>query len=267
MSDLHSLLLVGVAIVAFLYSSVGHGGASGYLAVLSLFSMATPEMGTGALLLNCLVAGLAFFAFLRAGYFSFRLTWPFLLASIPASFVGGGLSMSIPFYKILLAVTLTFAAFRLSLQTPQNHHAVYRYSPPLGIALPAGGGIGLLSGMVGIGGGIFLSPLLLLKGWGDPKKVAATSSLFILVNSVAGLVGRWFSGTFAVKTSLPLVLAAFLGGLIGSHLGANHFSGLVLRRLLALVLVIAVFKLIVTGTVPLLFSEFLARGLSLPEII
>ena len=245
-AELNLLSLLGIAFVAFLYSSVGHGGASGYLAILSFFSVAAPEMGTSALLLNCLVSVVAFLAFLRAGHFSLRLTWPFLVASIPAALVGGALPISTLVYKLLLATTLGFAAFRLSLQTPRESFLSHRHTPSLVVALPVGGGIGLLSGMVGVGGGIFLSPILLLKGWASPKQVATTTSLFILVNSIAGLVGRWMNGTFALGNLLPWVVAALMGGFIGAHLGANHFSGVTLRRLLAVVLGVAALKLIVT---------------------
>ena len=244
-ADLHFFLMIlSIAAVAFLYSSVGHGGASGYLAVLSLFYVAPVKMGTSALILNCLVSGVAFAAFFRAGHFSFRLTWPFIVASIPAALIGGALPVSIPFYRILLSVALAFAAFRLFLQVPMERRFVTHHAIPLSVALPAGCGIGLLSGIVGVGGGIFLSPLLLLKGWGDPKAVSASSALFILANSIAGLLGRFFSGTFGVGGSLPFVIAAFLGGVMGAHLGANHFSGLALRRLSAVVLVIAALKLV-----------------------
>jgi len=170
------LMMLGVGIVAFLYSSVGHGGASGYLAILSLFSLMPRQMGTTALLLNCLVSGVAFITFFRAGHFSSRLTWPFLVASMPFAWIGGALSVSPPFYKMLLAFTLLVAAVRLSLQMSIKKVATYPHHPSLAIALPMGGGIGLLSGMVGVGGGIFLTPLLLLKGWADPKSASASSA-------------------------------------------------------------------------------------------
>jgi len=238
------LMMLGVGIVAFLYSSVGHGGASGYLAILSLFSLMPRQMGTTALLLNCLVSGVAFITFFRAGHFSSRLTWPFLVASMPFAWIGGALSVSPPFYKMLLAFTLLVAAVRLSLQMSIKKVATYPHHPSLAIALPMGGGIGLLSGMVGVGGGIFLTPLLLLKGWADPKSASASSAFFILGNSIAALLGRFFSGTLSIGTLFPFMAIAFLGGLVGSHLGANHFSGLVLRRLLAIVLAISAFKLL-----------------------
>jgi len=231
--------------VALLYASVGHGGASGYLALLSLFAMAPQEMATSALCLNLLVSGLAFWAFWKRGYFSSQLTWPFVAASVPASFIGGMWHVSVPLYRTLLAIVLLFATLRLVVQVPETKQS-FRVIPGFSVALPFGAGIGLLSGIVGVGGGIFLSPLLLLKNWGDPKRIAATSAVFIFVNSVAGLLGRLFGGQFQFGGTLLLVIPAFLGGWVGSRLGANHFSGLILRRILAAVLVISVLKLLLS---------------------
>jgi len=240
------ILVVCLVFISFLYASVGHGGASGYLALLSFFTIAPHEMATSALCLNLLVAGLAFRAFWKAGYFSPDLTWPFIVASIPCAFIGGFLPVSTPLYKLLLALTLSAAAFRLMVYIPKGQDYSYLAIPKLAVALPTGGAIGLLSGMVGVGGGIFLSPLLLLKGWADPKRIAATSAIFILANSAAGLLGRWIGGQMQIGTLFPMVIAALFGGWLGARLGANHFSGITLRRLMGLVLVIAVFKLLLT---------------------
>lgn len=247
--ELYAILIPSFILVSLLYASVGHGGASGYLAILSFTAIAPLEMATSALCLNLLVSGLAFFAFWKAGHFSFRFTWPFVAASVPAAFIGGLLPISIPLYKLLLAVALAFAAFRLAVNIPQKADVSHLAIPRLSVALPVGGGIGLLSGIVGVGGGIFLSPLLLLKGWADPKRIAASSAIFIWVNSFAGLLGRLVGGQFQLGMGAPLLAAAFIGGLIGARLGANHFSGITLRRLLALVLVIAVFKLVVASMI------------------
>ncbi len=231
-----------IFLVAFLYASVGHGGASGYLAVLSLWAIPVQQMAASALILNVIVSGVSFLRFAHAGFFSWRMTWPFLLASVPAAWIGGWLEVSPHLYDRLLSGVLLVAAWRLWIQLP----GPFGMDPPrLAVALPAGAGIGLLSGAVGVGGGIFLSPLLLLKRWADPKRAAATSALFILANSAAGLLGRAVKGPPVIGPLFWLVLAALLGGAIGSGLGAAHFSGLALRRILACVLVIATLKAVV----------------------
>ncbi len=234
-----SLLLF---LVALLYSSVGHGGASGYLAVLSFFSVAPALMSSTSLVLNVMVSLVAFWAFYRERHFSWTLAWPFLLTSIPAALVGGLIAVRPKGYFLLLAGALVFAAFRLILSLGRTGETVE--PPPLYVGLPVGLGLGLLSGILGIGGGIFLSPLILLKKWGTAKTTAAVSALFILLNSMAGLGGRFIGGTFQLSGVLPFVLAAFLGGLCGSRLGANHFSGMTLRRILGAVLVLAAIKLV-----------------------
>jgi uncharacterized membrane protein YfcA len=234
--------------VAILYSSVGHGGASGYLAVMSFFAIAPKEMSTTALILNVFVAGTALWAYHRGGFFSTQLTLPFLLTSIPAAFLGGTMHIATQTYELLLAVALLVAAVRLMIkfenpkETP-NHLRL----PNLTLGLMAGFAIGLISGIVGIGGGIFLSPLILLAGWGDVKQTAATSAAFIVCNSVAGLLGRVAQSSFVWASALPFLLAATAGGFVGSRLGAKKFSTLTLRRLLGIVLALASVKLIVAS--------------------
>lgn len=231
-------------VVALLYSSVGHGGASGYLAVLSFFAVAPKSMSTTGLILNLFVAGIAFLAFYRAGHFSPSLTWPFLVTSVPAAFLGGMIHVPKSTYAVLLAIALTFAAFRLMIQFRSDTASNEIRLPNLPVVLVIGAIIGLISGIVGVGGGIFLSPLILLMHWADPKKTSATSAAFILVNSIAGLAGRFLSGSFEIGVLAPFVLAAFLGGLAGANLGANKFSGITLRRVLGVVLMIAAYKLV-----------------------
>lgn len=200
-------------------------------------------MTTSALCLNLFVSGLAFYSYLKARHFSWRLTWPFVLTSIPAAFLGGLMKVPVSLYSLLLACALLFASLRLLLNTG-NNGGNREERPSLFIAFILGGGIGLLSGIVGVGGGIFLSPLLILLHWADPRKTAATSAFFILVNSFSGLLGRSLRGAFEITPYLSLmVLAAFVGGILGSRLGANRFSFLWLRRILALVLLLASFKL------------------------
>ena len=246
--DFVSMLVISVLVfvVAALYSSVGHGGASGYLAVLSFFAVAPATMASTALTLNVLVAGVAMISYMRAGHLSWTLAWPFIVLSIPAAFIGGLVHVSEGAYDVLLSFALIFAAFRLAMNVVSPTRANDLRSVNLAVSLPVGAGIGLLSGVVGVGGGIFLSPLMILFRWADAKKTSAIAALFIVVNSLAGLAGRLAQGTLAIGGFAPLIAVAFLGGLIGSYYGANKFSGLVLRRLLALVLVIAATKMLLS---------------------
>ncbi len=239
-------VLVGglILVVAALYSSVGHGGASGYLAVLSFFLLSPSLMSTTALLLNVLVAGIGTLQFLRAGHFSFRLAWPFMLFSIPAAFAGGYLRVSETLYFLLLAGVLLFAAYRLAATTIRKNPVEQRSRPSIPVALGAGTGIGFLSGVVGVGGGIFLSPIMILMRWATTKETAAVSAFFIVVNSLGGLGGRFAREGLEVGTIWPFVLAAFVGGLAGSYMGSTVLTGIVLRRILALVLFIAALKMV-----------------------
>ena len=233
-------------VIALLYASVGHGGASGYLAALSFIAVRPDEMATTALTLNVVVATMALISFQRAGHFDGKLAWPFIAASVPAAFLGGVVPVPLHLYKILLAVALGAAAIRLAV-TLRGRDEPSGVKPTLALALPVGGGIGWLSGAVGIGGGIFLSPLLLLLRWASPKQTAAASAAFILVNSVAGLGGRAVRSGFEYGTLWPLLAAALLGGWVGAHLGANHFSGQTIKRVLAVVLLVAAAKLLISS--------------------
>jgi len=238
-------LLTLIFFVALVYASVGHGGASGYLAAMSLIGNSLPaQMSTSALLLNILVAGTAWLTFWRAGHGSFALLWPFAASSIPAAFVGGWLPVLAQTYRWLLAVCLLVAAVRLCLPTLRD--VTRCQAPPLAVALSVGGFLGAVSGIVGVGGGIFLSPLMVLRRWATVKRTAAISAAFIVLNSIAGLAGRLIAGRLHVESLLPLVAAAFAGGLAGARLGAHHFSSLWLRRWLACVLLISACKLALT---------------------
>ena len=237
------ILLALIFLVAMLYASVGHGGASGYLAAMSLVGGYSPAaMSTSALLLNLVVAGTAWWTFWRAGHGSWSLLWPFVALSVPAAFIGGWLPISAQTYRWLLAVCLLVAAARLCLPPMQDDERPD--GPPLAVALPVGGVIGAMSGIVGVGGGIFLSPLMVLLRWAHVKQVAAISAAFIMVNSLAGLAGRVMAGRVQMNVLAPLVATALVGGVVGSRLGANHVSGAWLRRLLALVLLVAAGKLV-----------------------
>lgn len=239
-------LAVLVFLVAGLYSSVGHGGASGYLAALSFFAFSPMEASTTALMLNLLVAGTGAINFWRAGHLSLSLTLPFLVTSVPAAYLGGLLHVPTRTYEVLLAIVLLFAAVRLFLPESRRSAAATTPKRRLVAALLLGAGIGLVSGLVGVGGGIFLSPLLLLMGWANPKQAAATSALFILANSASGLLGRVSSGQLAIGLLAPLVPIAFPAGLLGSYLGARHVPSPWLRRLLGVVLLVASTRLVLS---------------------
>ena len=233
------LFFVGAA----LYASVGHGGASSYLAVMGLFSLAPDVMKPTALALNILVASVATFKFYRAGLFSWRLFWPFAVASIPAAFAGGAVMLPTRWYKIVVGVVLLYAAvwmFRSALRPISKE----THSPPLWAALIAGLAIGFLSGLTGVGGGIFLSPLLLSMGWAETRATSGVAAPFILVNSIAGLLGH-IASVSQLPANVPVWgAAALIGGWIGASYGSKRAPVPVLRQLLSLVLVVAGVKLI-----------------------
>ena len=234
-----------LAIVAFLYSSVGHGGASGYLAVMAIMGIAPSLMKSSALLMNLAVSLFSFFGFYRAGFFKWKLFWPFALASIPMAYLGGTMTLSDAIYKKMLAVCILISIARLLYQF-KNEETENR-EIPLWTGLTTGGIIGLLSGMIGIGGGIILSPVMLLMKWAKFKETAAVSALFIFVNSMSALYGQLQKGGFQIPTNLKwAILATILGGLLGSYFGSQKFNLPTLRYMLALGLVIACAKLIFT---------------------
>jgi len=240
--DAQSLLLAAAFLVAaLLYSSVGHAGASGYLAVMAMLGMTSTTMRPTALVLNLLVASIAVFRFARAGLFSWSLLWPFALGSIPFAYVGGGLTLPGHWYRTLVGLVLWAAAVRLWLPV---HAKTAAHTPPRLAAVSCGAGIGMLSGLTGTGGGIFLSPLLLFMGWAETRETAGVSAAFILVNSAAGLAGNPLSVS-QLPTQLPLwASAVVIGGFAGSELGSRRIGAPLFRRLLGLVLVIAGAKLI-----------------------
>lgn len=241
--------------VAILYSSVGHGGASGYLAVMTLLAIDTPLMRPVALCLNVLVASIATVQFYRAGHFKLALCCPFALASIPAAALGGAVTLPAHIYRPIIGVVLLFSAWRLAATSfkprpkPDAPAAPMHQPtpPPRPVALGVGAALGLLSGLTGTGGGIFLSPLLLLAGWADAKRTAAVSAAFILVNSISGLAG-YFSKHEPPEGLYPWIvpwgLVAIVGGAVGSSLGARRLPSPILKRLLAVVLLVAGLKLV-----------------------
>jgi len=238
-----TLLCLGIALIAFLYSSVGHAGASGYIATMTLFGLAAPVIRPTALVLNILVAIVGSFQFWRAGYFSWKLFWPFALLSVPAAYAGGYLQPSAGLLRILIGVVLLFSAARLFFRKTDPPQTAPPAKP---VAIGVGAGLGFLSGLTGTGGGIFLTPLMLFCRWAVIRQAAAISALFILVNSTGGLVGY-----FSAKHSLPalgmyLAIPAIIGGTIGSYLGSRRLPARGIASLLATVLTIAGIKLIFT---------------------
>jgi uncharacterized membrane protein YfcA len=235
-----------ILVVAFLYSSVGHAGASGYIAVLTLFGYAPEAIRPIALVLNILVATIGTVQFARAGHFSWELFWPFGLPAVPLAFLGGYLTLpSKPFRILVGVVLLASAAWFLFKPGPDGEVR----EPSKSVAMGVGGMLGFLAGLTGTGGGVFLTPALIILKWARTKTAAATSVVFILLNSIAGLAGYATSmKTFALipTTAAWFIAIAIAGGFAGSYLGARRLDVTVVKRLLAVVLVIAGIKLVVT---------------------
>jgi uncharacterized protein len=242
-TELSILFYILLVAVAFLYASVGHGGASGYLALMAVFNMAPEVMKPTALLLNVFVSLIAFSQFYTASHFRWKIFLPLSLGSVPMSFLGGLIVIDGNVYKKILAILLLFPVVRFIAFNKTEVTRLKNHSFTL--ALLIGGVIGLLSGMIGIGGGIILSPVLLLLRWTDQKQAAAISALFIFVNSVSGLAGQLSKGIQFNQHMLLYVLLALVGGIIGSWFGARKFNQDVLKKILALVLLIAIVKLLI----------------------
>jgi uncharacterized protein len=244
--DVHiALWIASTGLVALLYASVGHAGASGYIAVMSLLAMAPQTIKPTALALNILVSSMAAWQFSRAGYFSWRLLWPFAVPAVPMAYFGGWWQLSAPVFSGLVGATLLFCAWRF-VSVAQEPHSVL--APSLVWALVCGAVMGLLAGLTGTGGGIFFTPLLLLMRWARAKTAAAVSAVFILLNSVAGLLGA-VTSAHDLPPQMPwLLLAAGLGGGLGAYFGSQTLSNNTLKRLLALVLLIAGLKLLSVAT-------------------
>ncbi|HWR32308.1 MAG TPA: sulfite exporter TauE/SafE family protein, partial [Chitinophagaceae bacterium] len=228
----------------FLYASVGHGGASGYLALMAFFSYTADTMRPSALLLNVFVSLIAFIQYYRSGHFRWKIFWPFAITSIPASFAGALIIIDPGVYKMILGILLVFPVIKLAGLNFNSEKKTQKQN--LILSLLIGAAIGLLSGMIGIGGGIILSPLILLLHWADMKQTAAVSALFIFVNSLAGMAGIFTTG-FDYKPEMGIMIAiALTGGLAGSYFGAKKFETAVLKKILAGVLLIAAVKLLFT---------------------
>jgi hypothetical protein len=227
-----------------MYSAVGHGGASGYLAMMALFGFAPESMKPTALLLNLFVAAISFVHYAKAGHFNKKLFIVFALASIPLAFVGGMIEVDSSIYKKVLAILLVFAILRMLNVFGKESDSLKEVK--IGLGLLIGGAIGFFSGLIGIGGGIILSPIILLMHWGKMKEAAAVSALFIWVNSAAGLFGQLSTGVKIDEQAFVLVGVAVVGGILGAYFGSKRFNNKLLRYMLAFVLVIACIKLILT---------------------
>jgi len=236
------LFILAIGLIAVLYSSVGHGGASGYLGLMALFGIDVALMKPSALILNLFVSSIAFISYYRAGHFRLKLLVPFVVTSIPMAFVGATLEIPPELYKKILGVCLFIAALRILIRSGGKGE-VRKLSIP--VALAAGALIGFFSGMIGIGGGIILSPLLLLTRWGGMKETAAVSAAFIFLNSLAGLSGHLAAGMEVSPKIILWIAVVMAGGWLGSWTGGFRLSVEKLRYLITLVLVIACIKLFI----------------------
>jgi uncharacterized membrane protein YfcA len=241
-SEILILLALAIGAAAALYSSVGHGGASAYIALMALAGLAPEEVRPAALVLNILVAGLGAFRYLRAGRFDWDVFWPFAIAAIPAAFLAGRIEIAEDVYRPLLAVALAAAALRYLLW-PQIDALKPSHAPKKIIALPTGAALGALAGLTGIGGGVYLSPLLVFAGWADAQRATGIAACFIVVNSLAGLAGRT-SSLMALPSYLPwFALAACVGALIGTSLSLTRLDKSGVLRILGVVLGVAALAL------------------------
>ncbi len=229
-----------------LFSSVGHGGASAYLAVMALMNVAPASMRPAALVLNILVASIAIYKFYRAGAFSWRLFLPLSIASVPMAFVGGLVSLPDHFYKPIVGLVLIIAAWHIFSHAKKTY-VVNQSTVKTPVLLGVGAVLGLLSGLTGVGGGIFLSPILIFFKWAETRVISGVAAAFILVNSIAGLIGVLIKQP-TLPAALPYwALAAILGGLIGAEYGSRRLTTPSIRKLLALVLLLAGSKMILAG--------------------
>jgi uncharacterized protein len=232
------LISVAVFVAALLFAIAGHTGASAYLAIFGLLGMAPGVIKPTVLALNIVVGCVAVYKFTRAGHFSWRLTWPFILTSIPFSFLGGLISLPTPVYRLLVGVVLVYASFRMLFDVPAKKGTQPDF-PSVWLSLLLGAGIGFTGGLIGIGGGVLLSPILLLTNWAGPQLTAGTIAVFVLVNSISGLLGHW-SASPDLPAQLPVWgVVALVGGWIGAEIGSRRLSATTIRRMLGLILLLA----------------------------
>jgi len=236
------IIPLSLLVIGFLYSSVGHGGASGYIAVLSLYGIMPAQYKPLILILNIIVAGLAFIQYFRAGHFRWNLCWPFMITSIPLAYLGAQFPIEDNYYNLFLGIALILPVIRLLGFFPGEKE--HKNNVPLAMALVIGAVIGFASGVLNIGGGIFLSPVLILFAWANAKESASVSALFIVVNSISGLMGSLDKPILLNETSFSWFVAIIIGGIAGSYLGSHRFRYQTIQYILAAVLGIACVKLI-----------------------
>lgn len=238
------LLSTSIGLIAFLYSSVGHAGASGYIAIMSIAEFEPEIIKPTALTLNLVVATIALGQFAGRGHFSWSILWPFALLAVPMAFLGGYLNLPTTAFNILVGAILVYSAVRFFVHPSDD---TVREPPRLLVAIPVGAGLGLLSGLTGTGGGIFLTPLLLTMRWASAKTAAGASAMFILLNSAAGLLGNFSSTKNIPPIAILLIVVVIVGGTLGSYFGSKKFPSTTIKRLLAAVLLIAGIKLLLTA--------------------
>ena len=245
MADSIVIFYIALFIIAFLYASVGHGGASGYLALMAIYGISPDVMKPTALLLNLFVSIISFFQFYRGGHFRMTLFWPLAIGSVPMAFVGGLIQMDNTVYKAILGILLVIAVIRFLFFSNLKSGDIREMQ--IIPALLIGAAIGFLSGLIGIGGGIILSPILLLLKWSTMKQTAAISALFIFVNSLSGLMGQLYKGINFSSDMLMYVAVAFAGVLLGAYVGSLKLKAVALKNVLAAVLLVAAYKLLFTN--------------------
>jgi len=239
--EINILFLIALFIVAFMYASVGHGGASGYLALMALFGVSTIFMRSSALILTLFVSVVSFYAFYKGGYFKIKLLVPFIIGSLPMAFLGARMNIDPQLFKFILGIFLVIAVTRMIYVPKSDRKEIIPFN--FVIAFFIGAFLGFFSGLIGIGGGIILSPLLLLLGWANMKETAAISASFIFLNSASGIAGLISSGIHVSPHLLYWVIVAFMGGILGAYMGSFKLSLVKLKYLLAFVLFLASIKL------------------------
>lgn len=244
--DFPLLIIPFLILIAFLYGSVGHGGASGYLAIFALWGLASPEVSATVLTMNIVVSGLALITYLQHRYFSLNILWPFLVTSIPASFLGAVYSAHAPAFEIVLGVVLILASLRFWLPVRSESPVFNAQALRVAGSLAGGAIIGFFSGMIGIGGGIFLSPLVLILGLADVRTTAGMAAAFVMLNSITGLGGHIFAGHFDWTWSILSVASVAVAGLAGAWSGASLITKPNLQKMLSMVMLIAGIKLLIS---------------------